>query len=214
MGVDFVFHEAARVFFQADTGTGVRVGVFGDKTLPFEPDLTAEAAWRCLAHAFQHEKHRFSYVRERRRKDVGDVTRDDTVCERFQVGIQTPDQMAEFRIRQVFRRYCEADQTVIAWKSFIDPAVFQGKTLAGFRFQEKGSCVIRRDTKISAGTCSNDFTLLRIWHVITPETLAHSTEFSPQYIEKLTEFVLGGSSSVNTVQMIENMLIGQEACSL
>ncbi|KAG3101642.1 hypothetical protein PI124_g11001 [Phytophthora idaei] len=206
VGVDSVYHEAARVFFQADTGDGTCLGVFGEKTLPFDLHTTAEAAWRCLAHAFQHEKYHFSYSRERRKDDSGDVAHDDTVCESFGVEIKAPERMADFRIKQVFRRYREADRVVIAWRSYIDPAEFKGQKLEGFRFQEKGSCVIRHP-KLHAA--SNEFTLLRIWHVITPETLANTNGTSSQFVQELTDFVLGGSSSASTVQMIENMLIEQ-----
>ncbi|CEG42194.1 uncharacterized protein PHALS_12488 [Plasmopara halstedii] len=209
VGVDLVFHEAAKVFFQADTGTGRNVGIFGDKILPFSSDLTAETAWRCLAHAYHHEKNHCSYSREMKRAELESVTHVDTVRESFGVETQTPEHMAEFEIRQVFCRYHEANRTVIAWKSFIDPSVFQGRQLEGFRFQEKGSCVICREPKFLNGTCSNEFTLLRIWHVITPETLAYTTGISSKYVQELTEFVLGGSSSASTMQMIENMLIEQ-----
>ncbi|KAL3670823.1 hypothetical protein V7S43_004009 [Phytophthora oleae] len=206
VGVDSVYHEAARVFFQADTGDGTCLGVFGDKTLPFGVHTTAEAAWRCLAHAFQHDKYHFSYTRERRKNDSAEVTHDDTVCESFGVEIKAPERMAEFRIKQVFRRYRESDRVVIAWRSYIDPAEFKGQTLQGFRFQEKGSCVIRYP---KLHTATNEFTLLRIWHVITPETLANTNGTSSQFVQDLTDFVLGGSSSASTVQMIENMLIEQ-----
>ncbi|ETI41477.1 hypothetical protein F441_13230 [Phytophthora nicotianae CJ01A1] len=211
VGVDSVYHEAARVFFQADTGDGTCLGVFGEKTLPFDLHTTAEAAWRCLAHAFQHEKYHFSYSRERRKDESGEVAHDDTVCESFGVEIKAPERMADFRIKQVFRRYREADRIVIAWRSYIDPAEFKGQKLEGIRFQEKGSCVIRHPHPTKLHTASNEVTLLRIWHVITPETLANTngTINSSQFVQDLTDFVLGGSSSASTVQMIENMLIEQ-----
>ncbi|KAI9990837.1 hypothetical protein PInf_018451 [Phytophthora infestans] len=211
VGVDSVYHEAARVFFQADTGDGTCLGVFGEKTLPFNLQTTAEAAWRCLAHAFQQEKYHFSYGRERKKYDSEDVAHDDTVCESFGVETKAPERMADFRIKQVFRRYREADRIVIAWRSYIDPAEFKGQKLEGFRFQEKGSCEIRHPHATKLLTASNEFTHLRIWHVITPESLANTngTKNSFQFVQDLTDFVLGGSSSASTVQMIENMLIEQ-----
>ncbi|KUF68479.1 M96 mating-specific protein family [Phytophthora nicotianae] len=139
------------------------------------------------------------------------VAHDDTVCESFGVEIKAPERMADFRIKQVFRRYREADRIVIAWRSYIDPAEFKGQKLEGIRFQEKGSCVIRHPHPTKLHTASNEVTLLRIWHVITPETLANTngTINSSQFVQDLTDFVLGGSSSASTVQMIENMLIEQ-----
>ncbi|OWZ06183.1 M96 mating-specific protein [Phytophthora megakarya] len=201
VGVDSVYHEAARVFFQADTS----LGEFGEKTLPFNLHRTAEAAWRCLARAFQHEKYHFSYSRERRKNDSTEVAYDDTVGESFGVEIKAPERMAEFRIKQVFRRYVESDRIIIAWRSYIDPAEFKGQKLHGFRFQEKGSCVIGHSTKLY--TPDNDLSMLRIWHVITPENLASSDRSNSEFVQDLTEFVLGGSSSANTVQMIENSLL-------
>ncbi|KAL4116650.1 hypothetical protein PRIC2_012102 [Phytophthora ramorum] len=205
VGVDAVLHESTTVFYQVDTGESC-LGVFGDKTLPFDLHTTAEAAWRCLAYSFQHEKYSFSYSRDRK-EHSGEVMRDDTVFESFGVEIKAPERMADFRIKQVFRRYVEPDRIVIAWRSFIDPAEFKGQLLQGFRFQEKGSMVIRRPA--STQIPSNDFTVLRIWHVITPEKLASTNETSSQFVQELTDFVLGGSSSASTVQMIENMLIEQ-----
>eukprot|EP00644_Phytophthora_capsici_P016951 jgi/Phyca11/574135/estExt2_Genewise1.C_PHYCAscaffold_590201 len=111
IGVDSVYHEAARIFFQADTGDSTCVGgVFGEKILPFDLHTTADAAWRCLAHAFHHEKYNFSYSRERRKNDSSDVTFDDTVGESFGVEIKAPERMADFRIKQIFRRYVEPDR--------------------------------------------------------------------------------------------------------
>ncbi|GMF28265.1 unnamed protein product [Phytophthora lilii] len=206
VGVDTMYHEAEKVFYQADAGDGACIGVFGDKAFPFDLHLTAQAAWRCLAHTFQHEKFNFSYHRERR-LDTGDIARDDTVVESFGVEIKAPERIADFRIKQVFRQFVEQDRIVIAWRSFIDPAEFKGQPLQGIRFQEKGSVVIR-PSKVQAP--DSVLTQLRIWHVITPETLGNTKERdSSQFIQELTDFVLGGSSSASTVQMIENMLVEQ-----
>ncbi|RMX68111.1 hypothetical protein DD238_007862 [Peronospora effusa] len=205
-GVDSVYHEAARVFFQADMEDETSLGVFGKKTLPFDLHATAEAAWRCLAHTFQHEKYTFSYNRERRKNDSGEVTHDNTVREIFGVEIQIAERVADFVIKQVFRRYVESDRIVIAWRSYIDPTEFKGQKMH-FRFQEKGSTVIQQPPKLQ--TPGNKFTMLRIWHVIIPETLSSTNDSSSQYLQDLTDFVLNGSSSANTVQMIENMLLEQ-----
>ncbi|EGZ08963.1 hypothetical protein PHYSODRAFT_564770 [Phytophthora sojae] len=208
IGVDEVYQEAARVFYRVDAGEGQCIGVFGDKTLPFDLHTTADAAWKCLAHTFHHDKYSFSYSRERRLDGTGEVVHDDSVGESFGVEINAPERMADFQIKQVFRRYVEADRIVLAWRSYIDPAEFQGKKLQGFRFIEKGSMVIRQPPT-KPHTLTSDFTKLRIWHVITPETLASTSDTSPQFVQDLTDFVLGGSSSASTVQMIENMLIEQ-----
>jgi hypothetical protein len=204
-GVDDVYQEAERVFYRADTGDGACIGVFGDKMLPFDVHRTAQAAWSCIAQSFHHEKYSFSYRKQRRRDGFVDVAQDDSVVECFGVEIKAPERIAEFRIKQLFRRYVEEDRTVIAWRSFIDPAEFKGQPLHGIRFQEKGSMVIRQPARASAP--GNGLTMLRIWHVITPETLARDA--NSQFMQDLTDFVLGGSSSANTVQMIENMLVEQ-----
>ncbi|KAF4035718.1 hypothetical protein GN244_ATG12206 [Phytophthora infestans] len=200
--VDSVYREAASVF---DTGEGTSLGVFGEKMLPFDVHTTAEAAWRCLAHAFQHEKCRFSYLRERRKDETDEVTHDDTVGESFGVEIKAPERMATFRIKQVFRRYVESEQTVIAWRSFIDTTEFKGQSLQSVRFLEKGSCVIRQPSK--SQTSGEEVTLLRIWHVITPESQKGPENMSSEFVQGLTDFVLGVSSSASTVQTIEDMLI-------
>ncbi|ETO70117.1 hypothetical protein F444_13359 [Phytophthora nicotianae P1976] len=199
--VDNVYREAANVF---DTGGGTSLGVFGEKMLPFDVHTTAEVAWRCLAHAFQHEKCRFSYMRERR-KENDEILHDDTVGESFGVEIKAPERMAAFRIKQVFRRYVESEQTVIAWRSFIDTTEFKGQSLQSVRFLEKGSCVIRQPSKLQ--TPNDEFTLLRIWHVITPESQTRPENMSSEFVQGLTDFVLGVSSSASTVQTIEDMLI-------
>ncbi|KAG6960936.1 hypothetical protein JG687_00007948 [Phytophthora cactorum] len=208
VGVDSVYHEAARVFFQAETGDGTCLGgVYGEKTLPFDLRTTADAAWRCLAHAFHHEKYNFSYSRERRKNDSSDVAHNDTVGESFGVEIKAPERMADFRIKQIFRRYVESDRVVIAWRSYIDPAEFKGQKLENFRFQEKGSCIVRHPSMLP----NNDLTVLRIWHIITPESQSHSEEMDSEFVQDLTDFVLSGSSSANTVQMIENALIDAQS---
>ncbi|KAG7383190.1 hypothetical protein PHYBOEH_010020 [Phytophthora boehmeriae] len=206
-GVDDICHEADMVFFHADTaGDGACLGVFGDKTLPFDLHTTAKAAWGCLAHSLEHDKYQFSYTRERKIEHSSEVVHDDTVVESFGVEIKAPETIADFRIKQVFRRYVEEDRIVISWRSFIDPAEFKGQKLQGIRFQEKGSMVVRQPVK---QTHSSKFTLLRIWHVIVPETLGNSNENGSKFIQDLTDFVLNGSSSASTVQTIENMLVEQ-----
>ncbi|EEY67080.1 M96 mating-specific protein family [Phytophthora infestans T30-4] len=198
MGVDAEYHEVARALFQAETmDEGYLGGVFGEKTLPFDLRRTADAAWRCLAHAFHHEKYNFSYSR-------ANTVHDDTVGESFGVEIKAPERMADFRIKQIFRRYVESDRVVIAWRSFIDPAEFKGQKLERFRFQEKGSCVVRYSSH-------EQLTVLRIWHIITPVTQANSEEMDADFVQDLTDFVLSGSSSANTVQMIENALVDTQS---
>ncbi|KAG3101645.1 hypothetical protein PI124_g11000 [Phytophthora idaei] len=206
--IDNVYREAANVF---DTGEGTSLGVFGEKTLPFDVHTTAEAAWRCLAHAFQHEKCHFSYIRERRKDETDEVAHDDTVGESFGVEIKAPERMAAFQIKQVFRRYVGSEQIVIAWRSFIDTTEFKGQTLQSVRFLEKGSCVIRHPSKLQ--TSSDEFTLLRIWHVITPESQTRPENMSSEFVQGLTDFVLGVSSSASTVQTIEDMLIDGQCAS-
>ncbi|CAH0519703.1 unnamed protein product [Peronospora belbahrii] len=204
-GVDFVYHEAAKVFVQEDMGNMTSPGLFEEKTLPFDLQATAEAAWRCLAHAFQNEKYTLSYNREIQKNDSEKGVHDNTVVESFGVEIKVADKVADFRIKQVFRRYVESDRIVIAWKSYIDPAEFKDPRMR-FRFQEKGSMVIQQPLKPQVS--GDEPTTLRIWHVITPEML-ESTNNAPssQFVQDLTDFVLNGSSSARTVQMIENMLL-------
>ncbi|RLN86271.1 hypothetical protein BBJ28_00022487 [Nothophytophthora sp. Chile5] len=203
-GVDAVYQEAAMVFCQADTGNnGTYLGVFADKTLPFDVATTARAAWRCVAHSLGHEKYQFSYQRE-----LSEATgaSDDTVVESFGVEIHAPDTTADFRIKQVFRRYVESDRIVIAWRSFIDPAEFKGQQLRGIRFQEKGSMVIRQPTGLQP---ADQVAFLRAWHIITPELPFCDGENSSQNTQELTDFVLSGSAAGSAIQMIENMLLEQ-----
>ena len=203
-GVDSVYHEAATVFFQVGAGDVSSPGVFGEKTLPFDLCTTAEAAWRCLAHSFHHEKCTFSFSRG---NEWSELAHETTVGESFGVEITVAEKTADFRIKQVFRRYVESDRSVIAWRSYIDPAKFRDQKIEGVRFQEKGSIEIRKlSTLQPPGT---EFTRLSIWHIITPETLTSTEGSALQFVQELTNFVLGGSSSASTVQMIENMLMEQ-----
>uniref|UniRef100_M4BVC7 Uncharacterized protein n=1 Tax=Hyaloperonospora arabidopsidis (strain Emoy2) TaxID=559515 RepID=M4BVC7_HYAAE len=204
VGVDSVYHEAAKVFFQVDAGDITPPGVFGEKTLPFDLCTTAEAAWRCLAQSVHDEKCTFSFSSG---NDWSELTHDKTVGESFGVEITVAENTADFRIKQVFRRYVESDRNVIAWRSYIDPATFRDQQIEGVRFQEKGSIVIRKLSELQPpGT---EFTRLRIWHVITPEMRSSTKGPAGQFVQELTNFVLGGSSSASTVQMIENMLMEQ-----
>ncbi|KAF4138848.1 hypothetical protein GN958_ATG11967 [Phytophthora infestans] len=113
---------------------------------------------------------------------------------------------ADFRVKEVLRRYVDEDRVVIVWRSFIDPVEFSGAPLRGAEFREKGYIVIRRPRGMA-----ENYALLQTCYLIHPETPVHSLTDDGAITGALTDFVLSGTAANIAAghQMIENILFNE-----
>ncbi|KAL4088072.1 hypothetical protein PRIC1_012505 [Phytophthora ramorum] len=182
---------------------GVYMEIFANKVLPFKVSATGTAAWKYFAKSMEHMPFRFFYQKDPQNLE----TTDDTVVESFGMElIHTNGTQADFRVKQILRRYVEEDRVVIVWRSLIDPVQFSGAPLRGAEFREKGYIVVRRPR----GMASN-FALLQTCYLIHPETPVHSLSEDGAITGALTDFVLSGTAANIAAghQMIENILFNE-----
>lgn len=131
---------------------------------------------------------------------------DDTVVQGFGMELHANGTKADFRVKQILRRFVEDEREVIVWRSFIDPVEFSGEPLTGAEFLEKGYIVIKRANSSSTG----DFSLLQSCFIVTPELPIRSLH-EGAITGALTDFVLSGTAATVAAshQMIENVLFDQ-----
>ncbi|KAG3150202.1 hypothetical protein PC128_g23259 [Phytophthora cactorum] len=181
---------------------GVYMEIFANKVLPFDVSSTGTAAWQYFAQSMEHMPFRFLYQKDPQNLE----TTDDTIVESFGMELHANGTQADFRVKQILRRYVDEDRVVIVWRSFIDPVEFSGAPLRGAEFREKGYIVIRRPRGMA-----ENFALLQTCYLIHPETPVHSLKDDGAITGSLTDFVLSGTAAniASGHQMIENILFNE-----
>jgi hypothetical protein len=176
--------------------------MFANKVLPFDVASTGTAAWQYFAKSMEHMPFRFLYQKDPQNLE----TTDDTIVESFGMELHANETQADFRVKQILRRYVEDDRVVIVWRSYIDPVEFSGAPLRGAEFREKGYIVIRRPRGMA-----DNFALLQTCYLIHPETPVHSLSDEGAITGTLTDFVLSGTAANIAAghQMIENILFNE-----
>uniref|UniRef100_H3HCC2 M96 mating-specific protein family n=1 Tax=Phytophthora ramorum TaxID=164328 RepID=H3HCC2_PHYRM len=173
-GIDSAYREVDTVFHDNGLDTkessfndatmhegadGVYMKIFASKVLPFDVAATGNAAWRYFSRSLEHMPFRFLY-----HKDLQNVeTTDDTIIESFGMELHAKGTQADYRVKQIVRRYVEESRVVIVWRSYIDPMSFAGGPVHGAEFQEKGYLVVRRPRAMSS-RCA----LLQTCYLISP----------------------------------------------
>ncbi|GMF43354.1 unnamed protein product [Phytophthora fragariaefolia] len=181
---------------------GVYMEIFANKVLPFDVQSTGTAAWQYFAKSMEHMPFRFFYQKDPQNLE----TTDNTIVESFGMELHANGTQADFRVKQILRRYVEEDRVVIVWRSFIDPVEFSGAPLRGAEFREKGYIVVRRPRGMA-----ENFALLQTCYLIHPETPVHSLSEDGAITGALTDFVLSGTAANIAAghQMIENILFNE-----
>ncbi|CAH0519709.1 unnamed protein product [Peronospora belbahrii] len=217
MGIDSAYEEVDDVFH--DTGLdskessfsdaemheaadGVYMKIFASKVLPFDVTSTGTAAWRYFSRSMEHMPFRFLY-----HKDLQNMeTTDNTIIESFGMELHAKGTQADYRVKQIVRRYVEEDRVVIVWRSYIDPVSFAGNAVCGAEFQEKGYLVVRRPRAMPP-----HFALLQTCYLISPALPIRSLSDERAVTGELTDFVLSGTEAnvASCHQMIENILFNE-----
>ncbi|KAF4319408.1 hypothetical protein JM18_002920 [Phytophthora kernoviae] len=181
---------------------GIYMEMFASKVLPFDVPATGAAAWQYFAKSMEHMPFRFFYQKDPQNLE----TTDDTIVESFGMELHANGTQADFRVKQILRRYVEEDRVVIVWRSFIDPVEFSGAPLRGADFREKGYIVIRRPQ-----TMAPHYALLQTCYIVSPTTPVYSLSDEGAITGALTDFVLSGTAAniASGHQMIENILFNE-----
>ncbi|ETL34958.1 hypothetical protein L916_12870 [Phytophthora nicotianae] len=189
---------------------GVYMKIFASKVLPFDVVSTGTAAWRYFSRSLEHMPFRFLY-----HKDLQNVeTTDDTIIESFGMELHAKGTQADYRVKQIVRRYVEENRVVIVWRSYIDPVSFAGNPVYGAQFQEKGYLVFQEKGYLVVRrprAMSPRFALLQTCYLISPALPIRSLSDERSVTGELTDFVLSGTEAnvASCHQMIENILFNE-----
>ncbi|EGZ24154.1 hypothetical protein PHYSODRAFT_482382 [Phytophthora sojae] len=177
---------------------GMYVDIFTNKMLPFDFNTAAEAVW---SHFRGSEKHRGNLY-ENFSKDVESSS--DTVAEMFAIEFMANDMAADFRVKQVVRRYIEDDRQVVVWVSTASALENSKSPFSSFGFREKGYVISKRVRG------RDDFSMFQTCCLVSPQ-MSEGGTFDLSTVGAFTEFVLGFmfATITSSQQLIENVLMDQ-----
>ncbi|ETI41930.1 hypothetical protein F441_12841 [Phytophthora nicotianae CJ01A1] len=182
--------------------SGMYLDVFANKVLPFTYEAVTAAVWN---HFKGSEKHR-GVVYENATKQI--ETSSDTIMEAFTMEFLGKTTTADFRVKQVIRRFVETDRQVVVWVSIghaLDP---NNSPFSSFGFVDKGYVVTRRPTSMVPG--HGDFTILQMCSLVSPQ-MAAGCRIDMTAAGDFTEFVLNvvAANTTTSQELIENVLLDQ-----
>ncbi|CAI5746503.1 unnamed protein product [Peronospora destructor] len=172
------FLETACTNAQMREGSeGMYADIFTNKMLPFDFNTAAEAVW---THFRGSEKHRGNLY-ENFSKDVESSS--DTVAEMFAIEFMANDMAADFRVKQVVRRYVEDDRQVVVWVSTASALEDSKSPFTSFGFREKGYVISKRVRG------RDDFSMFQTCCLVSPQ-MSEAGSFDLSTVGTFTEFVL------------------------
>ncbi|KAE9002614.1 hypothetical protein PF005_g8892 [Phytophthora fragariae] len=147
------------------------------------------------------EKHRGNLY-ENFSKDVESSS--DTVAEMFAIEFMANDLAADFRVKQVVRRYIEDDRQVVVWVSTASALENSKSPFSSFGFREKGYVISKRVRG------RDDFSMFQTCCLVSPQ-MSEGGSFDLSTVGAFTEFVLGFmfATITSSQQLIENVLMDQ-----
>lgn len=182
---------------------GMFLDISSNKLLPFSKQAVATAVWN---HFKGGEKHRGNLY-EKAAKELG--TTADTIMEDFKMEFLGKTSRADFRVKQVLRRYedVEHDREVVVWVTSVHSLdENKPRPFAGLGFAEKGYVVIKRPT--SPALLEGGYSMLQMCSLVVPQKTERCVQ-DASAVGAFTEFVLNViAANVTTSQeMIENGLL-------
>uniref|UniRef100_H3GNP0 Uncharacterized protein n=1 Tax=Phytophthora ramorum TaxID=164328 RepID=H3GNP0_PHYRM len=178
---------------------------FTYKDLPFGLQDTAQVSWDYFKGA---EKHMASGNLYQKMAKVGDMEKslDEpyTIIEEFTKEVYSNNSRADVKMRQVVRRYVEADRDVVIRVSHAAPIEVKNKMLRGLTHNVRGFAVTRRSP---ASTPEHELTQLQLCTQIALE-LNDGATYDANNVRALTNFLIvhGLKNTVVNRQYIENAL--------
>lgn len=125
------------------------------------------------------------------------------MVERFGTELHLDDGKVVVHVRQVKRKFVEADRVVVVWQSLVDPIEFRGQRLRGAAFEERGFFMIRRSPQLPDG-----FSMLQTCYLISPSAPMRAIPQDALAVA-VTDFVQRWMTSTIPVnhQIIEDILL-------
>ncbi|KAG2779137.1 hypothetical protein Pcac1_g10681 [Phytophthora cactorum] len=130
-----------------------------------------------------------------------------TIIEHFSKELFAGNSCTDVRVKQIIRRYVEADREVVVWVATITPIEIKRKAFTGLTSHHRNYAVIKR---AKASTPERELSLLQLVAHVTLDT-EEGTIYDPMYIRALTDFLLSNAAgNIKADQeLIENVLMDQ-----
>jgi hypothetical protein len=208
-------------------GNGMRLEVFSNKAMPFNLRDTAEATWDHFKGMKKHGGNGNLYdkaakVREEEERWGLELWTETyhsvpacsqsldspyTIIEDYAKELFANTARADVRVKQIVRRYVEADRELVILVASVSPVSIAHKPLAGLTFNYRCYALIKR---AAAATKNHDLALLQMCtlaSLVNDDGGAHD----PAYMRALGNFVLGNTAgNIKADQeLIENVLVEQ-----
>ncbi|GMF17921.1 unnamed protein product [Phytophthora lilii] len=171
---------------------GMHLEVFSNKAMPFSVRDTAEATWD---HFKGMKKH------------GGNGNLYDKAAKDYAKELFANTARADVRVKQIVRRYVEADREIVILVASVSPVSIAHKPLAGLTFNYRCYAMIKR---AAAATEDHDLSLLQLCTLASLQN-DDGTAYDPAYMRALGNFVLGNTAgNIKADQeLIENVLVEQ-----
>ncbi|KAG1703293.1 hypothetical protein DVH05_008202 [Phytophthora capsici] len=179
---------------------GMYLEVFSNKVMPFGLHATAEATWNYFKGSEKHRGNLYS-------KAAQSLDTPYTIIEHFSKELFAGNSSTDVRVKQIIRRYVEADREVVVWVATIAPIEIKRKAFAGLISHHRNYAVIKR---AKSSTAEQELSLLQLVSHVTLDT-EEGTIYDPKYIRVLTDFLLSNAAgNIKADQeLIENVLMDQ-----
>ncbi|RLN44370.1 hypothetical protein BBJ28_00012629 [Nothophytophthora sp. Chile5] len=179
---------------------GMYLEVFANKAIPFDLRSTAEATWQYFKGA---EKHRGNLYE----KAAKNLETPFTIIEDFAKELSAGSTRADVRVKQIVRRYVEADREIVIWVATVAPTEITHKPFAGLTFHHRGYALIKR---AAASTPQQELSLLQLCTLATLDN-EEGAIYDHKYVRALTDLVLSNAAeNIKADQeLIENVLMDE-----
>ncbi|RLN85013.1 hypothetical protein BBO99_00000869 [Phytophthora kernoviae] len=179
----------------------VHLEAFCNKALPFELRTTAEATWDHFKGMKKHGGNGNLYE-----KAAKNLETPYTIIEDYAKELFANTARADVRVKQIVRRYVEADREIVILVASVSPISISHKPLAGLTFNYRCYALIKR---AAASTDDYDLSLLQLCTLASLKD--EGTIDDPTYMRALSNFVLSNTAgNIKADQeLIENVLVDQ-----
>ncbi|KAF4323745.1 hypothetical protein G195_001538 [Phytophthora kernoviae 00238/432] len=176
----------------------VHLEAFCNKALPFELRTTAEATWDHFKGMKKHGGNGNLYE-----KAAKNLETPYTIIEDYAKELFANTARADVRVKQIVRRYVEADREIVILVASVSPISISHKPLAGLTFNYRCYALIKR---AAASTDDYDLSLLQLCTLASLKD--EGTIDDPTYMRALSNFVLSNTAgNIKADQeLIENVL--------
>uniref|UniRef100_K3W8X5 M96 mating-specific protein family n=1 Tax=Globisporangium ultimum (strain ATCC 200006 / CBS 805.95 / DAOM BR144) TaxID=431595 RepID=K3W8X5_GLOUD len=187
-------------------GNAMFIEVFVNKLLPFDLHATGAAVWNHYVFAKDRLPNRFYNHSTRHNMDATN----DTIVESFTLVIELNRKCSHYNVKQILRRYIEAERIVIVWHALFDQTQMDEEQLSGVKFLEKGYLVLKRP-QLHAPSINEAYTLLQTCYIETPVLTKDVPNLDSLKVGTITDFALNAMVMNITAshQMIDNVLLEQ-----